>query len=122
MIDASSLINNAEKKSILDVEKVFDCINQMPSENCAFISPDDIRNNAFSWSVSEYLNSLKETFPEGYDVIELGDIIESVRGEITFDEKKGHLARISGLSTNGADCIRLVEQFEESDELSHAKR
>ena len=122
MIDASSLINNAEKKSILDVERVFDCINQMPSENCAYISLDDIRNNAFSWSVPEYLNSLKETFPEGYDVIELGDIIESVRGEITFDEKKGHLARISGLSTNGADCIRLVEQFEESDELSHAKK
>lgn len=122
MIDASSLTINVEKKSILDVDAVFDSFSQMSTENCAYISLDDIRNNNFSWSVAEYLNNLKETFPEGYDVIELGEIIESVRGEIRFDDKKGYLARISGLSNNGVDCIRLVEQFEESNDLTHAKK
>lgn len=122
MIDASSLIKGDKKQPILDVDAVLNCYNTMSSDNCVFVSMKTIVVNDFIWTVSKYLKAKSESFPEGYEVIELGAIIEPIRGESLFNDKKGHVARISSLSTNGADCTRKVEQFEESDDLSNARK
>ena len=122
MIDASSLFIGENRRKKLDVDAILGCIQNMSSETCVQISTDDIRKNDYIWSVSKYLNTQIESFPEGYSVLSLQDVVEIIRGERTFSEKKGRIAKISNLAVEGADCIRAVESFEESEDLSNATR
>lgn len=122
MVDASSLFTGKNRRRKLNVEAILDCLQNMPSETCIQVSIDDIRENEYIWSVSKYIKANTESFPEGYKVVTMNDVVELIRGERVFNEKKGHIAKISGLATEGADCIRSVESFEETEELSNATK
>lgn len=122
MIDASEFYKGDKNHSILDVDAIVACYNEMASDCSVLVSSDDIKNNDYSWSVAKYLPIQEKNLPEGYQIKELGDLVEIFRGERHFEEKKGHLAKISSLATDGADCVRPVESFEVSYDLSHASK
>ena len=122
MLDASEFNKGDKKKPILDVEVVVNCLNNPKHDNCVFVTQDDIRRGDYIWSVEKYLNPIRESFPEGYEVISLGDVVELIRGERHFEEKSGHLAQIADLAPEGEDCIRTVDFFETSRNLAHATK
>ena len=122
MIDATDLNKGDKKKPVLDVEAIVNCLNNPSPENSVFITQDDIRQNDYIWSVSKYLTAQKDSYPEGYEVIPLGEVVELIRGERQFGDKSGHLAQIASLASEGEDCIRTVDTFETSEELSHATK
>lgn len=122
MVDASKLILGDTRKAKLDVETLVKCLDAMPSDSCAYVTVDEIRNNDYSWSADRYVRLHTETFPEGYEVVELGKVVEFVRGERHYGDKKGHLARISSLSNDGSDCIRPVDYFEETSDFANATK
>lgn len=122
MIDASKFNKGDNKKPILDVEGIKKSFNNPDSSNCITITQDDIRQNNYTWSVEKYLNIGKDPFPEGYKVVSLGDVVELVRGESHFDEKIGHFVQIANLASEAEDCIRAVNSFETSKNLSHSTK
>lgn len=122
MINASEFNKGDNKKPILDVEGIIKCFNNPDSPNCIRVTQDDIRQNNYIWSVEKYLNKGRETFPEGYKVVYLEEVLELVRGESHFDEKIGHFVQIANLASEAEDCIRTVNSFETSKDLSHATK
>lgn len=122
MVDASRLTLGDKRKAKLDVETLVKWIDEMSSDSCTYVTIEEIRNNDYSWSADRYIGLHSETFPEGYEVVEFGEVVEFVRGERHYGDKKGHLARISSLSSDVADCIRSVDSFEETSELVNATK
>ncbi len=122
MIDASEMIKGDKKKPILDVEAIVNCIQNPDSDKRICVTQDEIRHNDYNWSVSKYLAPQNEIFPEGYKVVNLGEVVELIRGERHFKDSKGHLVQISGLATNVEDCIRTVDSFEISSDLRNATK
>lgn len=118
MLNASSLFIEEKRQRNLDVDAICRCLQDNSSEHCVQVSTDDIRKNDYIWSVDKYLNTHEEIFPDGYTVIELKDVVEPLRGERAFINEKGHVVKISDLSSVGADCERSVDSFEKSDDLS----
>ncbi len=122
MIDASSFYLEDKKLRKLDVNAVIDCFEKMPKENSAFVNIDDIREKDYIWDASGYVMFQTDTFPEGYSVIKLKKIVDLIHGEMQFFEKVGHLATISALSSDVTECVKPVEGFELSDDLSGARK
>lgn len=77
-----------------------------------FVSNSDIRSNNYLIYPSLYTSVEEITFPEGYNVLELGDIIEAHAGSRRHNDSNGYLATISGLSSKGTDGIRKATDFE----------
>ena len=122
MLDASEFNKGDKNKPILDVEAIKNCLNNPSSEKCVFVTKDEIRHADYAWSVEKYLNPIKESFPEGFKVVTLGNVVALLRGERHFEEKSGHLAQISDLASEGEDCIRTVDSFRISNNLSQATK
>ena len=122
MLDATEFNKGDKKKPVLDVDAVVRCLNNPSPDKCVCITQDDIRQRDYTWSVEKYLNPIRESFPEGYEVVSLGDVVELIRGERHFEENSGHLAQIAELASGGEDCIRTVDSFETSNDLSHATK
>lgn len=122
MIDASKLTIGNTRVAKLDVGTLVKWLDEMPSDDCKYVSTEEIRNNDYTWSVNNYKGLQKESFPEGYTVIKAGDVVNIVRGKHFFDDKKGHLVRISTLSNDGSDCKRSVDFFEETTELANTTK
>lgn len=122
MIDASKFIVGDKNSPKLDVEAVSDCINRMYPDCSCQVSREAIRNNDYAWSVANYIKNDTISHPEGFDIIKLKEVVSLIKGEKRFEEQKGHLAMIAGLSPDGADCVRTVDSFEETDNLSKASR
>lgn len=122
MLDASEFNRGDKKKPILDVEAVVNCLQNPNPENCVFVTQDDIRHGDYIWSVEKYLNPIRESFPEGYEVISLGDVVELIRGERHFEDKRGRLAQTADLAAEGENCIRSVDSFETSSNLTHSTK
>lgn len=76
------------------------------------VSNSDIRSNNYLIYPSLYTSVEEITFPEGYNVLELGDIIEAHAGSRRHNDSNGYLATISGLSSKGTDGIRKATDFE----------
>ena len=122
MIDASSLFTGKKRTCKLNVDSLWENYKSMTSENCTFVTVDDIRANDYIWYISKYLRNQTSDIPEGYEALKLEEVAELVRGKRSFNDKKGHLAKIADLSSEGADCIRTVESFEVSDDLARATK
>lgn len=117
MLDASEFNKGDKKNPIIDVEAVVNCLNNPLPDKCIYVTQDDIRQGDYVWSVEKYLNPIRESFPEGYEVVSLRDVVEIIRGDHQFDEKSGHLAQIAELASEGENCIRTVDSFETSNNL-----
>lgn len=76
------------------------------------VSNNDIRSNNYLIYPTLYTSVEEFTFPEGYNILELGDIIEAYAGSRRHNDSNGYLATISGLSSKGTDCIRKATDFE----------
>ncbi len=122
MIDASKFIVGDKNSPKLDVEALFDCISKMYPDCSCRVSREDIRENDYTWSVANYIKDDTISHLEGFDIIKLKEVASLIKGEKRFEEQKGHLAMIAGLSPDGADCVRTVDSFEETDNLSKASR
>ncbi|MBQ6070084.1 MAG: N-6 DNA methylase [Bacteroidales bacterium] len=122
MIDASKLTIGNTRVAKLDVGTLVKWLDEMPNDDCKYVSTEEIRNNDYTWSVNNYIGLQKESFPEGYMVIKAGDVVNIVVGKHFFDDKKGHLVRISTLSNDGSDCKRSVDFFEETTELANTTK
>ncbi len=120
-VDASDcLMKNAKGSSRLDVPTIIDRFLENDNVRTCNVQIEEIFRNDCVLTPALYTNLTE--YPEGFKVVELGDLVEFVSGEKRFDDKKGHLAKISSLSTDSADCIRAVDYFEETDKLSNATK
>ena len=122
MLDASKLSVDGTRKPILDVEALVNRLDEMVTGDCTYVTREEIMENDYSWSVVKYIGLHDEVFPEGYEVLRLNEIVEIVHGDRHFDDKKGHLARISNLSSEASDCVKSVDSFEETTDLSNSTK
>lgn len=122
MIDASSLFARKGKNVTLDIDAIINNINTMPSQMCLYVTREEIKANNYIWSVSKYLRSKDETFPEGFQVVKIKEIATIIKGEKSFNDSKGRLVSIADLSTSPVGCIKHVDSFEISDNLFKATK
>ncbi len=119
-IDASDCFFTEGRHNVLDIEKISErlsCVDE--AKGIADISNDDIRQNEYKVYPKFYCSVDEVEFPEGYQIIELKDIIEICPSTRRFDESTGFLAKISELSNNSLDCERSVDSFEMAENLAN---
>lgn len=120
-VDASDCFVTEGRYNKLEIDKVNSkLVVNSTALGVADISNEEIRSNDYKVYPKFYGSTEEITFPEGYHVVELGDIIESCPASRRFDEKEGHLVKIAEMSNSGIDCERTVDSFGLSDNLSHA--
>lgn len=120
-IDASDcMMKNAKGAGKLDVPTIINRFLEYENDHTRIVPTEELFNNDCILSPTFYTN--QTGYPEGFKVVELGDLVEFVNGEKRFDDNKGHLVRISNLSPDAADCVRTIECFEVTEELSNAKK
>lgn len=122
MLDAKDFNKGSKKEPVLDVDAVVNCLNNPISDKFILVKQEDIRQSDYNWSVEKYLYSNRESFPEGFQVISLREIVDIIRGERQFEEKNGRLAKIADLAPEAEDCVRTVDSFDLSKDLSNATK
>lgn len=121
IIDASDCYKSNGRLNTLEYDKVLERYNNRDSEiGQKDVSNKLLRSNDYNIYPKLYANIEEIVYPDGYEIFELGDLIEPCRGIRRFDENEGYLAKIAELSSDGSDCKRTVEQFVFSDNLYHS--
>lgn len=117
-IDASDCFFKKDRTNILDVETIVHRYNE-----CEYlISNDKILECDSSWDFRWYLEQKKIVFKDGYDVVELSKVISPIIGNRKFEEKRGHVANISSLSSDCFFYEKNIEDFPEKDDLKQTIR
>ncbi len=119
-VNASNFCKNGSiaNAKVLDVDSVIETIKKRENgKSSVLASADEIYELDFNWQASYYVDYKNEVFPEGYTVLPLIDILEPIKREKSFKEKKGHLARIADLSSGIGEYIRNSTDFEMVDVL-----
>lgn len=123
IIDASDCYISEGRHNILALEKVVDKLYSINNQAGVYmVSLDEIRKNDYKVYPKFYCSLDEVIFPDGYIVTELGDVIEPCPSTRRYSETSGHLAKISELSSDALDCVRSVDYFETSDNLTHAAK
>lgn len=115
------IAKNKREKAV-DVEAVLSLIKHSNPKACALISRDDIRDNDYKWDVERYISRKLEVFPDGYQVVELKDIVESISGNRHFNDKEGRLVRIALMSGDPENYYRAPDSFELSSDIQKCSK
>lgn len=116
-IDASDCFFKKEV-NILDVETIIHRYNECDF----FVSKETIIECDSLWDFRWYLEQKKIVFKDGYDVVELSKVISPIIGNRKFEEKRGHVANISSLSSDCFFYEKNIEDFPEKDDLKQTIR
>ena len=123
VVDASDCYISDGRHNRLNLKTIFDRLdNHADSKGVLEISNEEIRNNDYKVYPKFYCSLEEVSFPEGYIVEELSQIIEPCPSTRRYNDTCGHLAKIADLSSDCLDSERSVNQFDISDNLDHAAK
>lgn len=121
--DASEMsMSKNKREKELDLDAIMALIENPADNYHASITLDDISENEFRWDVGSYLSRKLEVFPEGYQVVELKDIVEAISPKRRFNDTEGHLVKIAQMSNDVEDYNRTPESFELSSDIQRCSK
>lgn len=114
LVDASSCYVGKERQlAKIDVDAIKEMLPQKEIE----FTKEEILEQGASWNVQWYLERRNTVFSEGYTVVELSEVIASVKPCRHFDETKGRVVNVTSLSSDVYRYEKSVDGFPESSDL-----
>ena len=120
-VDASKCFIANGNRNILDLEKIFTILSTVEStDGVRIVETTSIKHHGWTIHPNAYTSVDKYTYPEGYQLIELGNILEKYVNQRSFADLNGYLVRTKHLNTSPLDCLEPLKKLEYSSELSNA--
>jgi type I restriction enzyme M protein len=121
--DAHNLfVTKNKREKNLDVDAILNMIDHPAPEVSAFIYKEDICHNDYRWDVESYLSRKLEVFPEGYEVVELNEIVEPISLNRHFSDTTGHFVKIAQMSNDVEGYNRTPDSFELSNDIQKCSK
>ena len=115
-------ISKNKREKELDIDAIADLIENPADECHAFVNREEICHNDYRWNVDSYISRKFEIFPDGYHVVELNDIVETISLNRHFDEAEGHMVMITQLSSDVEGYYRTPDSFELSSDIQKCSK
>lgn len=114
LVDASSCFTGKERyQFVIDVESIKKLLQNKQYE----FTKNDILEQQSNWSVQWYLETRNAVFSEGYTVVKVSDVIETVELRRRFNDTKGRIVNVTSLSSDVYQYEKGVGDFPESNDL-----
>lgn len=122
-LDAHEMyISKNKRERELDIDAILGLIENHSDNYCSIVGLDKIRENDYRWDVGSYMFRKFEVFPEGYKVLELDDIVESIPLNRHFSDTEGPLVKIAQMSNDIENYNRTPDSFERSSDIQRCSK
>ena len=122
-IDASKCFISDKNRNILDLEKVLSMLRNTDNiDGVRIVESKSLKFHGWTIHPNAYTSVDKYTYPEGYTLVELGEILDRYEVRRIAANTEGYLVKTKHLNTSSLNCLEPLEKFEYTSDLIHAVR